>query len=512
MDAKPCIPATKDAASPSGASRRRQYSNVASAMFLFLARVAAAVVQLRLVERAWGGSYTGLNVLCNQVLLYVTLLELGLAQAAISLLYEPIAGGNFAQVSALITAVRHDVRRLTMWGAAVLPPVLTAYAFFIHSSVPLGTAIATLWLIAASGLIQLASVHFQVYLNAAERIDRTNYVLGAGYLAKTFLGLALAIHWHQYLWLPAATVLLSACEFAALRKAFYRLFPSFCQTPWEDAARLVRARAKFVLIHKVAGLAFYQSDFIILSLTTSLIVVKDYAKYQYVSAALLSMVGMVASALTTSIARQQLYNHADARRQHYVLAQFVMSVIGAVIMLGYCFSVRTVIAVAFGQAVDIGWPTIWLFGAALFLNVVKTVDDVFIAAKGAFQIGPWIPAIEVPIFITLGTLLSERIGFPGILVASIVTNLTVSVLVKGIVLAGPVFDSSRKQWFRCRAISIVKGLLLILPAAALYVIFLRPFHGDFWHMATINISVSVYVLVIMRRILLANLQRERVAA
>ena len=169
---------------------------------------------------------------------------------------------------------------------------------------------------------------------------------------------------------------------------------------------MIRRRAKFVVIHKVAGLAYYQSDFIILSLTTSLVVVKDYAKFQYVSAALLSMVGMASAALTTSIARQLLCRSEDGRRQQYVVAQFAMSVLGAVLMLGYWFTARTVVDLAFGHGPAIAWYAIGLFGVALFLNVIKTVDDVFIMAKGAFEIGYWIPAIEVPIYIVSGVVLS----------------------------------------------------------------------------------------------------------
>jgi hypothetical protein len=66
----------------------------------------AVVVQLRLVDKYRGGGYTGLNALSNQVLLYVTLLELGLSQSATSLLYEPILHRNSARVSAIVLALR----------------------------------------------------------------------------------------------------------------------------------------------------------------------------------------------------------------------------------------------------------------------------------------------------------------------------------------------------------------------------------------------------------------------
>jgi O-antigen/teichoic acid export membrane protein len=457
--------------------RNRHFLNAGSAIYLFAVRVIVSVLQLRFVERVWGGSYSGLNALSNQVLLYTTLLELGLAQAAITFLYEPIATGNHEKVSATLCALRHDMRRLLVLGACFAFPVLAVYAHAMHSQVPMSTLLPTLWLIAFTGLVQLATLHFQVYLNAAERISRVNFVLGSGYLVKTAVGLPLAIHYHQYLLLPGTIALLTFGEFAALKVAFGRNFPqfSFVDT-WREMARSIRSRAKYVVVGRVAGLAYYQSDFIILSLTASLVIVKDYAKYQYVAAALLSVVGMVSVALTASIARLQLRHEAETRRQQYVLAQRAVALIGAVMMLGYWFTAQTVVKLAFGYSSGITRNTIILFGIALFLNIVKTADDVFLAAKGLYEVGFWIPAVEVPTYVMMGYFLSRRMGIPGILVASIVTNLAISVLCKGIVLARPVFDSTPMQWFGARLMSVGRAAVISAPMAVLYLAIPKSLH------------------------------------
>lgn len=374
----------------------RHLPNAASAVVLFLARLLAAVLQLRLVDKHWGGAYTGLNALSNQVLLYVTLVELGLSQSAITLLYEPLLKRDLPRVCGTILALRRDVRMLALFGAVVIFPALALYARLIHGTLPYSTVAATVGCIAAAGLLQLMAIHFQVYLNAAEQLDKVNYTLACGYLLKTSVGLLLAIRWNNYLLLPAATAALTMAEFAALKVTFHRAFPDFCPASWREPARAIRSRAKYVLVQKIAGVAYYQSDFVILSLTTSLVVVKDYAKFQYVSAALLSVVGLVAASLTTSVARMQLKNHAENRRRQYLTAQMAISVIGAVLMLAFWFSARNVVSLAFGGDATVGTGCVALFGVALFLNIVKTVDDVFIMAKGAFEIGWWIPALEVP--------------------------------------------------------------------------------------------------------------------
>ncbi len=456
--------------------RLRHLPNAISAVALFSARLIAAVLQLRFVDKYWGGGYTGLNALCNQVLLYVTLLELGLSQSATTFLYEPVLQRNFPRAAQIVLALRHDVRLLAFFGSLIIFPAVFAYARFVHGAVPLGTMVVTLCCIAITGLLQLMVTHLQVYLNAAERLDRVNFTFAAGYLLKTGIGLPLAIHFHNYLLLPAAIATLTIGELISLRVAFHRAFPQFRPEPWRDAARQVRKRAKFVMIQRVAGVAYYQSDFIILSITTSLVTVRDYAKFQYVAAALLSIVGLVAASLTTTVARMQLLHHAANRRRQYVTAQLIVAFIGAVLMLAFWFSASTVVALAFGADPVIDRSGILLFGVALFLNIVKVVDDIFIIAKGAFEIGFWIPAIEVPFYVVTGVLLSRYFGFAGILIASITTNLIVSTTLKGIVLARPIFDSTRPQWYGNRARSIALAWVGVLPLACLYILAARFVH------------------------------------
>jgi len=310
-----------------------------------------------------------------------------LAQSATTFLYKPILKRNFPRASGIVLALRHDVRMLAILGSAVVFPAVAWYAHAIHGALPSGTVTATLTCIAVTGLLQLTAIHLQVYLNAAEQLDRVNYTFAAGYLLKTAIGLPLAIHWHNYLLLPVAIALLTLGEVISLRIAFHRAFPQFRPAPWRDEARQIRKRAKFVMIQRVAGVAYYQSDFIILSITTSLVMVKDYAKFQYVSAALLNIVGLVALSLATSVARLQMRQHAENRRRQYVAAQSAICLIGAVLMVAFWFSADTAVSLVFGKDTAVENSAILLFGVALFLNIVKVVDDIFIIAKGAFEIG-----------------------------------------------------------------------------------------------------------------------------
>jgi O-antigen/teichoic acid export membrane protein len=476
----------------------RHVPNAVSAVVLFTVRLLAAVLQLRIVDQRWGGDYTGLNALGSQVLLFVTLLELGLSQSAITLLYEPLLKHNHPRVSAMISALRHDVRLLAGAGAVVLFPAVALYARFIRGGLSYGLVAGTLGCIAVSGFVQLMAIHFQAYLNSAEQMDKVNYTFAAGYLLKTGIGLPLALYWNDYLLLPATIAVLTAGEYWLLRIAFHRGFPQFQSGDWRDAAREIRGRARFVLIQRVAGLAYYQSDFVILSVTTSLLMVRNYAKFQYVSAALLAVVGLVAASLTTSLARQQLRGRVASGRKQYVTAQFAISIAGAVLMVAFWFTARTIVEIAFGPDFAVSSTAVILFGIALFLNIVKAVDDVFIVVKGAFHIAWWIPVVEVPVYVISGAVLSRRMGIPGILAATIGTNVLISILVKGLVLPVPVFDSTRSQWYGSRAVNMAKAMATAVPLVVFYALSPRVLHPGWLRFGVTNLVALAYMFAAIR--------------
>jgi len=496
-EASTSAPSLPAAGAPAPKSRHRQ--TISSAIVLFAVRVLAAIVQLRIVEKYWGGQYSGLNALSNQVLLYVTLLELGLSQAAIALLYKPVVDGDLAWCAALVKALRHDARRLAAIGLGLFGAVLAIYAHVMRTAIPYHVVLLTLSFVAAN-------IHFQAYLNAAERIDRVNYILAAGYLFKTALGLWAAIVTGNYLWLPAFVAMLSVLEFAFLRRAFRGVFPAFSKLPItaeqvRAAAASVRAKARYVVVHKAAGLAYYQSDFIILSLTASLFIVRDYAKYQYIAAALLSLIGMVSNALTATIARHQMRQKSTGRRRQYAVAQLGACIIAFTVLIGYRYSASIIVGLAFGIYTTLDNRVLLLFGIALFLNIMKYVDETFIVSRGAFEPGFWIPMIEAPSYVLMGVFLSRRYGIAGILVASIVSNLIVPTLLRGWVTARRIFETTPLQWFSQRLRNIALGALLSSPILVLHWTIFRTTLPPVTKMALCTVAAIILCLLALRRVI-----------
>ena len=135
-------------------------------------------------------------------------------------------------------------------------------------------------------------------------------------------------------------------------------------------------------------------------------------------------------------------------------------------------------------------------------SFVKAVDDVFIVVKGAFHIGWWIPVVEVPVYVISGAVLSRRLGISGILAASIATNAFVSILLKGLVLPVPVFDSTQSQWYASRAVNMAKAIATAAPLALLYGLAPRVLHPAWLRFGITNLLALAYMFAAIRWIAL----------
>ena len=417
------------------------FRGIGSAAYLFAARALTVIYQLRFVEHTFGVGYGGLIVLLNQFTFYILLAELGLANATTSLLFEPVHQNQLGQAKALIEALRADVRRLVRWIGLGSCIAVAGLSLWLHQQIPLATLAVSLLLTCASALITFTALPYQSLFNATERVPVRNVVLGTGFLAKVVLGIVLARHMHSFIGLPLGTALVAVVEVAVQRRLVMPPIDSAVTTieAIQEARTSIRSRAKFVLFHRVGYLITYQSDYIILLLSSSLPLLAYYAQYQYIYAGMLSFTLAVASTLTARVARQQLTVGKQGFRRLYRTTSLLSAVAAAICGLAFFFLTRPLVHVLYRVDRADHW-VIFLFAVMLMLNVLKSNDDIWIDTTGAYSTGFYLPLLESCSYIAFGLLLVHRFQMSGVLYANIATNLLFSVLLKSFVLGKGVME------------------------------------------------------------------------
>ena len=470
--------------------------NLISSLYLFLCRAAAVMIQLRLVQQWFGANYSGLNVVLNQVTYYVLIAELGLSAATLSLLFEPVHQGNHSRAAALVQAMRGEVLRIIWITGPIAAVLLALYSLHLRQQVPYSVAISALLLSAASSFLTLMALPFHSYINASDRIFEANLILGTGFLVKTATGLAMARFTHSYLTLVVTFPIVSALELIALRMRFQRLIPRCELTAIEEARKDIRDKARFVLVHRLGGVIYYQSDFLILSLSSSLALVGEYAQYQYLAAGLLGLFTAGANAVTTRLARVQMPMVAEERRRFY--GRTSESLFFAAILSSALFLLTAPSFVhAFFHIEPLENNIQRLIAILLLLNLCKTGDDIWINVRGAFQFGYTFPLFESAGYIVMGILLVRSLGIAGVLLAGIATNLVFSFGLRLIVLARAALQVNVARVAQARGRAAMLALLLASPALAFAAYLHRSLSDSLGHSSIILAVSLAYLTVIL---------------
>ena len=107
--------------------KQKTINNVISNVAVQVAATVSGIILPRLILSSLGSTINGLVNSINQFLAYLGLVEMGIGNASIAALYEPIAQGDKARVSLIMTSVKR--KYLVSGGIYVFAVTILAFVY-----------------------------------------------------------------------------------------------------------------------------------------------------------------------------------------------------------------------------------------------------------------------------------------------------------------------------------------------------------------------------------------------
>ncbi len=191
--------------------------------------------------------------------------------------------------------------------------------------------------------------------------------------------------------------------------------------------------------------------------------------------------GAAFTAVTASLARRHIAADKQGQQHQYASIATACYLAAFLFLVAYIFTANICVGALYGSA-SLPWPVLALFAAQLFLNIIKTVDDTFIAAKGAFQVAVYLPLVEPVAYVGIALPLVHYFGFRGILTAAIAINLVFAVVGKSFVVAKAVLSIRSLALAGIKLRSLALSLALAAPLVLSYWLFAQ-------HASRISVSL-----------------------
>ncbi|MCB5361888.1 lipopolysaccharide biosynthesis protein [Vibrio lentus] len=389
----------------------------------------------------------GLIRLISQLTVYLALLDLGLSTSATVSFYKPLLYGDKKKISSIFHTVSRFYNRvavcISIIGILALPVLgyLVEYkdnSFYIY------------WLI----FVIVQSLNFKlmkytILFLADQKFGFVKLVTGFGLLIEKIIQLVSIIYFESLL----LFVMLSF--FSVFVKWFY--FSRFFVFNYKLSPDLkvydndVSSDAKKMIFHKLAYIAVYNTDVLLIAKFLSLSIVGIYSSYLMIVSMVMTIVSVFHQVLDPVIGRivaQGKQGHAFSLWEHLFRFSFFLSTI--ICSLLYIF-VYPFVILWLGEDFLLPQAILILILLNLAFDILKWPIELF-KYKYAYYNDIYVPVLEVLINLIVSIVLIQKYGLLGVVLGTVISNVLIALLLRPFLVFMKCFNKN--------AFSYLKELLI----------------------------------------------------
>lgn len=413
--------------------------------------------------------YLGLDGTFSNILVTLSLAELGLGDAILFSLYKPLAEGDKPKLRALMDFYRRAYRIIGI-SVAVLGCALAPFLPQLIHNFP---NLPHVYLIYVLFVANSALTYFFVYKQSLILADQKRYLVTMWrYSLWTILYLLQALFlWltHQYLVylvLQLGETLLENWILARKADKLYPFLKEDAQPLDQKTKQTIVRNTRAMFLHKIGGAVVFNTDNLLISYFIGVVSVGLYSNYLLVIKGLRNIYKMIFAAFSGSVGNLGATEDKSAALRVYRRMNFAGSW-----MTGW-FSIC--LLVLFNPFLSLWVGEQYLFPAAIVLLIVmnfyvtgmREVNLVFQNGYGLFWRMRYKSIFEAVINLAASIALAKPLGILGIFIGTFVSTMLTCFWVEPYLLFRYVFKRPLRGYFFQYAIS---ALLTVIAGAATWV-------------------------------------------
>lgn len=435
--------------------KRKSLLNVSSAIVSRILLIAAAMVVRSLLIRYIGNDVNGLNSLYASIIGVLAVAELGIGSAIIFSMYKPIVQGDKRQVASLYFLYRRLYRiiGLVILAAGILtlpflPNLMEDYAdidvnVYVTFFLTLISVVLTYFYSAKSSLIEaykdnyittiiLTSSRLIMYaLQTAAILLSTSFVL---YLICQIIGALIA-------WVLTETV---------ARKKYPEIIGTYVPIDKDTKLEIVR-NIKAMFMHRVGTVLLGSVDSLIISTFIGVVVLGKYSNYSYICAVMSGTIALFFTPLTSTVGHLCAQGDKKKTKAYFDHFYYMNFMLGVVFFLGYYAVIHGVVGMLFGSGLEVSREIVFVITVSQFISFMRSSCLLFRDASGTFYYDRWKPALEglTNLILSLAFVLvfPEEYKVVGVIIATIITNLSICYIVEPYVVYKYTFEQSPRDFY-----------------------------------------------------------------
>lgn len=483
--------------------RKRSILNVGVSIFFKIIILILSLLARRFLIKYVGNEAVGLFSLYTSIIGVLSVADLGIGTAITYCMYKPIIENDNNKVAALYQLFKKIYLIIgiivLVSGICIMPFIKYLAKDYTNNGINLYLTYA-LMLVATVITYQFSAK--QSLINAYKNNYITTTITSLGNIIMYLLQVILVVYTKKFELFLTANVISSIFQLILteiVTRKKYNFIISIRKTKVDYITKrdLIK-NIKAMFMHKIGGVLVNTLDSIIISAFISVVILGKYSNYTTIVTAVNSLIVLFFTPLTSIIGHLAAESGEDTTmlRKYFNIFHTFNFVIGIVFYLGYYAIIDNLVTICFGADLEMSKAVSMVITINYFVQFMRQVTLTFRDATGTFYNDRWKPLFEGLLNASLSIgfvylfsyLFGDDFAVVGVIVATIITNLSICHVVEPHVLYKYGFRASAKKYY-IRNYSYI--ILFVLGVFILHV--LMQTNSNEWIELLINGFISVGV-------------------
>ncbi len=402
---------------------------------------------------ALGIEYLGINAMFYNVLMVLSLADLGFGTAIIYSMYKPLAQNDTETVVALMTYYKKIYHRLAFVVAVIGIGMLPLLPFVVN----LNTEIPYLSFYYLLYVANIVISYLMSYKYTIITADQKSYLITVyslvGSILQTLVQIIVLVVFKNFMLYLMVFILRTLLVNWFQSNKAKKIYPYIQGSRELDTAtkKSIFENVKSMFLYKLGGVLLNNTDNFIISILVGTVYVGFYSNYLTIIVAIYSFTDIIFDSVTSSIGNLNASEDNDRKYEIFNIFNFI--VFWIMTFCSVCFLVlfNDFITLWVGKEFVFGMLTVSIIVLNFFMPGSITSISVYRDTTGMFRQTKYVFLITAFINLVLSVILGKMYGLFGILLATAIARMLTNMWYEPFILFKNYFKKSPIYYFRRQA-------------------------------------------------------------
>lgn len=480
--------------------KTKAYRNILTSVLYKVLILIVGLITRRYMVNILGDEITGIYSLFISILGFLAVAELGIGSAIVFSMYKPISDGDIDKVSALYHLYK-KIYLIIFLVINLVGLIITPFLPVLASGFTIGKEIYfTYILFLVSTSISYLYAYKSSFINAHMDNHITNSIRSIFQIVELVVQVFIIIWLESFIIFLAVHLISNISQWIATNYIFSKRYKHLTNNNKELSPLLtkeVKDKTKAMFYHKVGGLLVNTMDSLIISAFIGVNVLGKYSNYVLIITSMIGILSLVFTSIVTVLGHafaKFTKNILNTQFKKIYLVNFLM---GMIFFLGFFSVSEELIKILFNDKVVLESELVIIMTLNYFIQFMRLTVLSFKDASGTFYQDRYKPIVEGVTNLFLSLLFVYFWGLPGVLIATIITNLMIAHTIEPFVLYKYGFEMNPKKYY----IHHYLGMLLFSVLIVLFKLIPFPNYNNLYLLLIIKGLTSILVSAVVMLIL-----------